>query len=219
MGADATLDPRFKELLRAVQSLGPVEERLLFESTQSAWAPLADGAPLQALVPIYTRRELVGPPEPGVPLVHARLDFGRGQLLGRPLGSWSREEFARFLELYNVGGAVAWSPEARAFLVQQADVLHPAGSLHGFDLYRGVRRSGSAQGGEALVHADYDRLEVSGIAPAAPGGELVLKYHWIDGLRATPRVPIERAAVPDDPVGFIRVRPQGATRIVLWTRP
>jgi hypothetical protein len=207
---DATLDGRATELLRRLDALAPRDARILFEST-SAEAAGTDGVALQALVPIYTRRELLGGPQPDMLPLQGRFDFAAGALAGRSLATWSAAEFAALLERYNVGAVVAWSPAARAFLAAQSGVLAPAATLHGFEIYTATRPSTYLLAGRGRVRADYNRLEVS----EARGEELILKYHWTDGLQATPAVPIERAVVPDDPVGFIRVRPGGETRFVL----
>lgn len=210
---DATLDPRFLELLEQVQATSSDEGRLLFESMQDLRNSFSPGAPLQALVPIYTRRELVGAPRQRFD-ARPGLDLGAGRLAGRPFASWSGAELAAFLERYAVTTVVAWSQEARGFLAAHADLLPPTAEVHGFQVYRRRVHASRVEVGRAQVRADYNRIEISEIE----GEELVLRYHWMPGLRASPPVPVEHVPVPDDPVGFIRVRPQGHTRIVLAVR-
>ena len=208
---DATLDPGFADLVQVLEAGTPEDARLLFESTSGAPTPISNGASLQALLPLYLRRELVGAPLPGLALVHARLDFGSGLLASRPLAQWTHEEFVRFVRRYHVGGVAAWSPAARSFMGRQGATLERVDSVHGFDVYR-VRLPGSIVArGAARVRADYGRIEVHDVT----GDTLDLRYHWMEGLRATPSVPIERWDDPADPVGFIRLRPSGASHVVL----
>jgi hypothetical protein len=51
-----------------------------------------------------------------------------------------------------------------------------------------------------------DRIAVT----HAVGDRIVLKYHWVPGLRTDPPLPIEEAPQRGASVGFIAVRP-GAT--------
>ncbi|MFQ5600165.1 MAG: hypothetical protein ACE5G2_06385 [Candidatus Krumholzibacteriia bacterium] len=209
---DATLDGRFHEMMRTLQDTSPVDARLLFETSEPGWlSSQAGDAALQALVPIYTKRETIGGPHGAGPLEHAQVDFGNGQLLGRPFGAWTSAELAAILERYNVGAALAWSPEARGFLTRHPQLLEPAATTPVYAAFRVRRASRALSVGEARVRAGYDRLELSDVR----GDVLVLKYHWVEGLRSTPPVPIECAEVPGDPVGFIRVWPSGETGLVL----
>lgn len=210
---DATLDTRFVDLLGHIQASSPLDGRILFESMETLRGAMSYGAPLQALVPIYTRREILGAPRqrfddrPG-------LDLGAGRLAGRPLRTWTRDELAAFLDRYAVSTVVAWSDEVRAFLAPFADVLGPVEDVHGFRVYHRADAASRVEAGSAVVRADYNRIELSAIE----GDEIVLRYHWMPGLRATPPVPVERAEVPGDPLGFIRVRPLGEKRVVLGVR-
>ena len=48
-------------------------------------------------------------------------------------------------------------------------------------------------------------------------GEIVLKYHWIEGLKTDPPLEIGSVKVLDDPVGFIRLRnTSGAKKIEIF---
>jgi hypothetical protein len=37
------------------------------------------------------------------------------------------------------------------------------------------------------------------------GSEIILKYHWIEGLRSTPAVKIMPVELADDPIPFIKL--------------
>jgi len=64
--------------------------------------------------------------------------------------------------------------------------------------------------GEGSVKASYNRLELSGLK----GNEVVLKYHWVDGLTTVPLTRIEPVQVADDPIPFIKlVNPPAAVTL------
>jgi hypothetical protein len=211
---DATLDPGFTELVQALDATTPREARLLFESTAGATTAISDGAVLQALLPLYLRRELAGAPRPGLSLRQARIDFGGGLLAATPFAQWSEADFAAFVQRYRVGAVAAWSPAARGFLARNGATLDRATSVRGFDVYR-VRHPGTVVArGKARVRADYGRIEVDAI-----DGEIIdLRYHWMEGLHATPEIAIERWDDGVDPVGFLRLRPGGVDRVVIRSR-
>lgn len=206
---DATLDARFAHLAAAIDAAAPSEGRLLFEATVNARTPISTGIPLEALLPLYTGRELLGPPDPGAPFAQPALAFAGGSLGGRPLASWDDAAFASYLERYDVGAVVAWSPGARAFMATRSSILQPEGRVHGFDIYQATRRMDRLASGTARVHADYDRIDLGGIA----GERLVLKYHWAPELIAMPARLVEPVAVPGDPAGFVGLQVLGASRI------
>jgi hypothetical protein len=58
--------------------------------------------------------------------------------------------------------------------------------------------------GDGKVKATFNRLELSDLK----GDEVVLKYHWIEGLTAFPATKIEPVMIADDPIPFIKlIRP------------
>jgi hypothetical protein len=62
-------------------------------------------------------------------------------------------------------------------------------------------RSWSIQG-SAKVEASLNRIRCT---EAAREG-LILKYHWVDGLRGEPEAAVEPVRLSEDPIPFIRVR-------------
>jgi hypothetical protein len=207
----ATLDPRFAELATAIDAAAPSDARLLFEPTVNARTPISSGIPLEAILPIHTRREMVGAPQPGAPFAVPALDFGHGSLGGRRLEEWSETEFADFLARYDVGAVVAWSPRTRTRLAARTPLLESAGEIHGFEIFRCNRTWSRVSGGQAHVRADYDRIEITDVQ----GEELLLKFHWTPALRTFPEVPLERVPQPGDSQGFLRLQPAGHSRLLI----
>jgi hypothetical protein len=212
----AHVDARFVELMDFLARTTTPEARILFETPGGFYnsSDLLYGGHLQALVPIYTEREVIGGPYPVNFLVHAAIDFKNGMLLDRPLRDWPDPEFERFADTYNVGWAVCWSAASRSHLDARPALARPVGDFDRFRVYEMARPRSFVLRGGGRTSAGYNRIEVTD----ASGDEIVLKYHWLESLRAEPPVPIERQPIDGDPVGFIRLRPQGNQRIVIRGR-
>ena len=57
--------------------------------------------------------------------------------------------------------------------------------------------------GAGKVKASYNRIDLDGLI--AEDGEVVIAYHWMETLRATPDVKLERFMIGGDPVGLIKI--------------
>jgi hypothetical protein len=69
--------------------------------------------------------------------------------------------------------------------------------------------------GAGNVTAGYNRLELSELQ----GDEVILKYHWVDGLRAEPSVRMEPIQIADDPIPFIKIiHPPSMLKLRVATR-
>jgi hypothetical protein len=55
--------------------------------------------------------------------------------------------------------------------------------------------------GEGKVKATFNRLALSELK----GREVILKYHWVEGLMASPPTRIEPVKMADDPIPFIKL--------------
>jgi hypothetical protein len=53
------------------------------------------------------------------------------------------------------------------------------------------------------VRSDYNRLELSRLSAA--DDEVIISYHWMQGLQSNPERKLERVFVGADPIGFIRI--------------
>jgi hypothetical protein len=209
----ARVDPRFQELLGFLRDHTSRDARLLFETPGGFYnqSDLLYGGHLQALVPIATGREAIGGPYPVNFMLHGEVDFANGELLGRKLRDWSTEEFARFLDTYNVGWAVCWSASARAYLDAREALATPRADFDRFRVYEFRRLHSYVLQGAGRARSDYGRIEVDEVA----GDEVVLSYHWLETLRTEPPLPLDSVPIPGDPVGFIRVRPGGVARFTI----
>jgi hypothetical protein len=55
--------------------------------------------------------------------------------------------------------------------------------------------------GEGKVKVGLNRLELSDLN----GNQVILKYHWVEGLTASPPAKIEPVEMLDDPIPFIKL--------------
>jgi hypothetical protein len=67
--------------------------------------------------------------------------------------------------------------------------------------------------GGGQVEVSSGRIRISDMTPGLDGSVL-LRYHFVPYLKASPSVVIEPEKREDDPVPFIRLRPPAGTRSV-----
>jgi len=72
-----------------------------------------------------------------------------------------------------------------------------------FTIYEVKRKPSFFLKGNGMVTSDYNRLELNRIVPE--NGEIIINYHFMEGLRTKPARTLERVSIGDDPVGFIRI--------------
>ena len=118
---------------------------------------------------------------------------------------------AAYLERYNVAYVVMSYPHVPV-IERRSDLLAPAGIQGGLHrVYRVRRPSGYFEAGSGEVSAGLNRVAVRRARPAPGTQALTLRFHHMDELRCRPGAPqaggcrVERAEVPGDTAGFVRV--------------
>ncbi len=195
----------YQALLGWVKNDAPARGRLMIED---AWIGSADPGPYDgsyALGPLAleTGRELIGGPSPWLRLPHRFASFTAGEAFGSRLAELAPARLLRDLELYDVTGIAAWHAESRAALDALAPAVRAIGERGRFRLYEVMRDASSFEEGHGRVTARWGELAVADVA--APRGEVVLRYHWADGMVAAPSGTVEPVWIGDDPVPFVRV--------------
>jgi hypothetical protein len=110
------------------------------------------------------------------------------------------EELRDYLRQYNVRWVVLAS--LRPELERPGELLRFETTVGRFRIFRVLEPSSFIVGdGPGTVQAALNSLRVKGSA----GGELVLRYHWLETLRCRPGCELHRVEVPGDRVGFIGV--------------
>jgi hypothetical protein len=240
------LRPEMNQLVAWIRGNTDPSARILFEDQLRLLEQGDPAAPESIhwtpLLPLLTGRAFVGGLYHMAFIPHQRAAFGDWRLAGRHIRDWSADELAAFCEQYNIGWVITWS---RASRIKQAQHGEDATKPLATEVFAGlpwcervarlprhtvrpdenvymvfrVKRDHSyfARGRGRLVAADFNRIELADVDPDA--GELVLRFHWQQGLESDPPLPIERVDAPGDPVGFIRVRsPDPLPRLVVRNR-
>ncbi|MFH1858148.1 MAG: hypothetical protein ABH845_04525, partial [Candidatus Omnitrophota bacterium] len=195
--------PELDALLVWVQKYQQEEGRLLLEETHhphhTYW-----GIHLPAILPHWTKREIVNPPLPEMPLQVAKLGFVDGVLFGKPIEEFSSKEFQEYLQQYNIRWIICFSPTAKRYLEDQPlDFIRKEALIAHLSCYSVNRPSNYFLKGSGKVFADFNRLVLKEVK--ADSGEVIVSYHWLPGLRTVPERKIEKAPVKGDPVGFIKI--------------
>ena len=191
------------ELLDWLEHNTSREGRILIEDSESDTGHQFYGAHFPALFPEYVKREFLCGPRPLYPIKHSYASFTSGVLFERNITDYTLEELKEMFDLYNVQWIVAWSQESLDFFNRYPGYLVSVTKIDHFTVYQVQRTPSFFLKGEGRVQSDYNRLELSQITPQ--GSEIVLSYHWMQGLKTEPPRTLERVFLGGDPIGFIRI--------------
>ncbi len=113
--------------------------------------------------------------------------------------------FADYLERYNVSHVVMTYPHIPK-IESRHDLLAPGGIVGGIHRVYAVRRpSGYFAEGTGEVTAGLNRIDVRAATPAPGSEHVVLRFHFMAGLRCSSGCRVEQVPVAGDTAGFIRV--------------
>lgn len=195
--------PAVQELLAWLDQHTTREGRILIEDSEYDTGHQYGGAHLPALFPEYLKREYLCGPRPLYPIKHSYASFTAGVLFEKKIGDYSLGEFKRQCDLYNVKWIVCWFDPSKEFFDRYPDYLTTMGKVGTFTIYEVNRKPSFFLKGSGDAAADYNRLELNHVIPE--GGEIIIGYHWMQGLRTEPERTLERVYRGGDPVGFIRI--------------
>ncbi len=162
---------------------------------------------LGAYLPVCSSAQVIGGPFLWVFTIYGYANASLDDLFSRPIASLSLADMKSLLAQYNVRWVVintSVAPKAYTLAEWQRD--HPglltALVTHDiFEVHTVQQPASWFFQGTGQVMATYNRLEVRN---ASLDG-LLLKYHWLDSLRAEPLLPLRPVYVGQDPVPFIAV--------------
>ena len=106
-------------------------------------------------------------------------------------------------DLYNVKWVVTWSPESLDFFSRYPEYLIPLHKIDSFTIFKVKRNPSFFLKGKGTVKSDYNRIELREISPQ--DSEIIISYHWMQGLATEPPRKIDRLYLGGDPIGFIRI--------------
>ena len=196
-------DPRGIQLMAYLEKHTTREGRILMEDAgYKAGGLQYYDSHLPGVIPYLIKREVIGGPEPSVPLIHHFADFTNGRLFTRPIEEYDEKLFLEYMDTYNIRWIVAWSePSKRVLEGFCPNLLDPLTTVDKFSIFVVKHPTSYFYKGTGKLIVELDRIEIWN----ASAGEIVLKYHYMDTLKTEPAIPIERAEILDDPVGFIRI--------------
>ncbi|MEW6203031.1 MAG: hypothetical protein AB1546_13725 [bacterium] len=170
---------------------------------------------LPALFPKYTGKEFIGGPYPYVFLRHHFADFHDAKLFGRDVDDFEIDELRKYLNVYAVRWVIIWSERSKKYFDYYEKVFSPLTETGRFRIYeiQGGNHNTIIKG-QGRAAAGYSRITVSNARPQ--NGEIILSYHWIDGIRSKPELKIEREKILDDPIGFIKIKNPPQNFILLF---
>ena len=170
--------------------------RILFETSL---ARIHGGGHVAGLIALKTDREFMGA---GYPYSLPSVSFWDRVAFGRPIQQVSTAELAQGLDLYNVGWVIAHTPQLQKAMdaLPMASAAAQFGTVRIYKIDRPL--SFIAEGSGRIASRGFDRIHVSG----AGGASVILKYHWLPGLVASPAASIEPVQLAPGFPPFIRVR-------------
>lgn len=197
----ARLNPQVSAVVDWIERATPAGARVLFEESGDETGFLYDGAYLSSFLPQKTGRQVIGGPINLYNDRHHFAEFHSAQMFKKDVQSLSDEELRNYLRLYNIGAIVAFHPASIRRLQSIAGLVTLEERIGPVRLMKVNQPFSWFVVGQGKVKAGFNRLELTELK----GDEVILKYHWVEGLVASPRVRIEPVKMADDPIPFIKL--------------
>ena len=197
----AGLNPESIAVAEWITRETPVTGRVLFEESGDETGFVHGGAYLSSFLPYLTGRQIIGGPINLYNDRHHFAEFHSAKIFKREVQRISDQELQDYLRLYNIGAVVAFHPASikRLQSIPRLVTLEQRfGPVHLMKVNQPLTWFIKGSG---KVTAGFNRLELAELT----GDEVILKYHWIDGLTASPPVKIEPIKIADDPIPFIKL--------------
>lgn len=193
--------PELDAIVEWIKSATPGDARVLFEESGDESGFAYDRTYLSSFLPALTGRQIIGGPINLYNDRHHFAEFHSGRMFKKTAPALSDEEVKNYLSLYNVGAIVAFDPPMIERLRSLPGLITVEQRVGPIYLMRVHQPLSWFVEGEGKVKAGFNRLELSDLK----GKEIILKYHWIDGLGATPPTKMAAVKLSDDPIPFIKL--------------
>jgi len=168
--------------------------RVLFETSE---ARIHDGAHMAGYYAHESRREFIGGPYPFANFA----GFWDATAFGKPIEQISQPTFSRYLDVYNVGWILVHSTAAKRYLDNMPGVV-PVAGYRELKAYRYERPLTYFLVGDGQVAEQRtNNLVLDNVA----GSEIVIKFHYVPGIKSDPHTTILAIRLMDDPNPFIRI--------------
>lgn len=206
----STFSAEISAIVEWINDETPANGRLLFEESGDESGFVYDRTYLSSFLPYLTGRQLIGGPINLYNDRHHFAEFHSGKLFHKEPQAIADSELRNYLRLYNIGAVVAFDPRSIQRLQTIPGLIRVEQPIGPVQLMKVNQPLSWFLTGEGNVKAGYNRLELSELQ----GDELILKYHWVDGLTAEPTVRMEPIHIADDPIPFIKlIHPPSALKL------
>lgn len=193
--------PEVKAIVEWVRSETPSNGRVLFEESGDETGFVYDGMYLSSFIPHDTGRQLIGGP---INLYNDRrhfAEFHSGRLFQRDVTSFTDEELRDYFQTYNIGAIIAFHSRSVQRFRSIPQLISLDLRIDEFHLMKVKQSLSWFLKGKGKVEAGWNRIHCSNIK----GDEVILKYHWTEGLVSDPPVNLMPVRILDDPIPFIKV--------------
>jgi hypothetical protein len=168
--------------------------RVMFETSE---ARIHDGAHMAGYYAHQAGREFIGGPYPFANFA----GFWDATAFGKPIEQIPQTTFSRYLDLYNVGWFLVHSSSAKHYLDNMPGVV-PLSSYGVLKAYRCERSLSYFLAGSGRVTEQHtNNLVLSELS----GSDVVIKFHYVRGIKSDPPATILPIQMMDDPNPFIRI--------------
>jgi len=193
--------PELDAIVEWIRRATPADARVLFEESGDESGFVYDRSYLSSFLPALTRRQMIGGPINLYNDRHHFAEFHSGRMFKKTAPTLSDEELKNYLSLYNIGAIVAFDPPMIERLRSLPGLVTVEQRIGPIYLMLVHQPPSWFVEGEGRVQAGFNRLQLSNLK----GKEIILKYHWVDGLGADPPVKIAAVKLADDPIPFIKL--------------
>lgn len=208
-----------KELIQWLSENTSKEGRILIESI---WSPMEKEQEnwffmnYEPVLPLLVDREFIGGPRDDIFMEHyytgMHLDFVEFTQLAnesdipmilfeRKMDTIDLQELEDYFETYNIKWLIASRPEAKEYFDKFPGYLKKVKTFDEVWLYEVEQEPSYILNGTGIVEADYNHIYVN----ECSGGDIILKYHWMEGLTTDKKLKIEKVKLLEDPVEFIKI--------------
>jgi hypothetical protein len=187
------IGPRTAVVLSWLRRNTTPDARVLFETSVGR---IYDDAHTAGYLALRSNREFIGGPYPYSHFAGYWDDRAFG---GRKLRDIGPEQFMQYVELYNIGWVIAFSDSSKRFLAG-IPAIQPTERFGIIQTYRiDLPHSFFDKGSGSITARAPNRLDVH----VEHGSDVILKYHYVPGMRIEPAGAIRPVFLGLDPQPFI----------------
>ena len=200
---------RLRTLVRAeingivdwIKAESPANGRVLFEESGDETGFVYDGMYLSSFAAHWAGREFIGGPINLYNDRHHFAAFHSGKLFKREIHRLGDDEIRNYFRLYNIGAVVTFHPASIQRLQSVAGLVSLDRRIGPVHLMKVNQPLSWFFQGDGIVEAALGRLKLTDVK----GREIILKYHWVEGLKSVPPAKMSSVTMLDDPIPFIKV--------------